>query len=104
MVGVSTLRMRILIIEDEQKMAGLLKKGLEEENHIVMLAHTGVDGLELSRTYPFDVIILDVMLPGMTGFEVARQLRQSNNHVPILILRHPAASSRTQCATIRNQR
>ena len=50
MVGVSTLRMRILIIEDEQKMARLLKKGLEEENHIVMLAHTGVDGLELSRT------------------------------------------------------
>ncbi len=67
-------------------MARLLKKGLEEENHIVMLAHTGVDGLELSRTYPFDVIILDVMLPGMTGFEVARHLRQSSSRVPILML------------------
>src|SRR5712691_11087648 len=78
--------MRILIIEDEQKMARLLKKGLEEENHIVMLAHNGVDGLELSRTYPFDVIILDVMLPGMTGFEVARHLRQSSSRVPILML------------------
>ena len=96
--------MRILIIEDEQKMARLLKKGLEEENHTVTLAYNGADGFELSRTYPFDVIILDVMLPGMTGFDVARQLRQSNNHVPILMLRHPAASSRTQCATIRNQR
>jgi len=78
--------MRILIIEDEQKMARLLKKGLEEENHIVMLAHNGVEGLELSRTYPFDVIILDIMLPGITGFEVARQLRQSSSHVPILML------------------
>ena len=67
-------------------MARLLKKGLEEENHIVMLAHNGVEGLELSRTYPFDVIILDIMLPGITGFEVARQLRQSSSHVPILML------------------
>src|SRR5216117_42594 len=78
--------MRILIIEDEQKMARLLKKGLEEEQHTVMLAHNGPEGFELSRTYPFDVIILDVMLPGMTGFDVARQLRQSSSHVPILML------------------
>jgi DNA-binding response OmpR family regulator len=78
--------MRILIIEDEQKMARLLKKGLEEESHSVVLAHDGVEGLELSRDYPFDVIILDVMLPGMTGFEVARHLRQSSRQVPILML------------------
>src|SRR5262245_6780369 len=78
--------MRTLIIEDEQKMARLLKKGLEEENHSVVLAHDGVDGLELTRIYPFDLIVLDVMLPGMTGFEVARQLRQSSNQVPILML------------------
>ena len=78
--------MRVLIIEDEQKLARLLKKGLEEENHTVMLAHNGVEGFEMSREYPFDVIVLDVMLPGMTGFEVARQLRQSDNHVPILML------------------
>jgi two-component system response regulator MprA len=78
--------MRILIIEDEQKMARLLKKGLEEENHSVVLAHDGVEGLELCRDYPFDVIILDVMLPGMTGFEVARHLRQSTSQVPILML------------------
>src|SRR6266571_2688469 len=62
--------MRILIVEDEQKMAKLLKKGLEEETHSVMLAHDGVEGFEISQTYPFDVIILDVMLPGMTGFEI----------------------------------
>ena len=59
--------MRILIIEDEQKMAKLLKKGLEEENHAVMVAHDGMEGFEMSRTYPFDVVILDVMLPGMTS-------------------------------------
>jgi DNA-binding response OmpR family regulator len=78
--------MRILVIEDEQKMARLLKKGLEEENHSVMLAYDGLEGFDLSRTYPFDVIILDVMLPGMTGFDVARQLRLSNSQVPILML------------------
>src|SRR2546427_8774051 len=78
--------MRILIVEDEQKMAKLLKKGLEEENHSVMLAHDGTEGFEISQTYPFDVVILDVMLPGMTGFEIARRLRQSKNHVPILML------------------
>src|SRR5947209_7194607 len=78
--------MRILIVEDEQKMAKLLKKGLEEETHSVMLAHDGVEGFEISQTYPFDVLILDVMLPGMTGFEIVRRLRQAKNHVPVLML------------------
>ncbi len=78
--------MRILIIEDEQKMAKLLKKGLDEEGHSVILAHDGVEGFEIGRRYPFDVIILDVMLPGMTGFEVVRRLRQGKNHVPVLML------------------
>src|SRR5215831_18816644 len=78
--------MQILIIEDEQKMAKLLKKGLEEESHMVTLAYDGVEGFELSQTHAFDVIILDVMLPGMTGFEVARQLRQAASRVPILML------------------
>src|SRR5438552_18956173 len=97
MAGVSTLRMRILIIEDEQKMARLLKKGLEEENHSVVLTHDGVEGLELSRAYPFDVIILDVMLPGMTGFEVARQLKQSGSQVPILMLTARDEIGRASC-------
>ena len=57
--------MRILIVEDEQKMTKLLKRGLEEENHSVMLAHNGIEGFELSRTYPFDVIILDVLAESM---------------------------------------
>src|SRR5438128_10302580 len=78
--------MRILIVEDEQKIAKLLKKGLEEETHSVMLAHDGVEGFEISQTYPFDVIILVVMLPGMTGFEIVRRLRQAKNHVLVLML------------------
>jgi len=78
--------MRILIIEDEPKMAKLLKKGLEEENHSVMVTHDGMEGFEMSRTYEFDAVVLDVMLPGMTGFEIARRLRDSNSQVPILML------------------
>jgi DNA-binding response OmpR family regulator len=78
--------MRILIIEDEPKMAKLLKKGLGEENHSVMVSHDGMEGFDMSRTYEFDVVVLDVMLPGMTGFEIARRLRHSNSHVPILML------------------
>jgi len=67
-------------------MAKLLKKGLEEEGHAVMLAHDGVEGYEIGQRYPLDVIVLDVMLPGMTGFEVVRRLRQARKHVPILML------------------
>lgn len=78
--------MRILIVEDEQKMANLLKRGLEEETHSVMLAHDGLEGFEISQTYPFDAIVLDVMLPGMSGFEIVSRLRKAGNHVPVLML------------------
>jgi DNA-binding response OmpR family regulator len=67
-------------------MATLLRKGLEEERHSVEVARTGPDGLLLSRTYSFDVIILDVMLPGLNGFDVARRLRDANGRTPILML------------------
>jgi two-component system response regulator MprA len=78
--------MRVLIIEDERAMAELLKKGLEEEYHRAALAFDGVQGLELARTYEFDAIVLDLMLPRMDGFEVARRLRHAGNQTPILIL------------------
>jgi DNA-binding response OmpR family regulator len=73
-------------VEDDAKLAKLLRKGLEEERHSVEVARTGPDGLLLSRTYPFDVIILDVMLPGLNGFDVARRLREANGRTPILML------------------
>ena len=78
--------MRVLIIEDEKGMAELLKKGLEEENHRIALAFDGLEGLELARVYEFDVIVLDLMLPKVDGFEAARRLRHSGNQTPILIL------------------
>jgi len=78
--------MRVLIVEDEKKMAGLLKKGLEEENHSVSVAHDGRAALELAQDYEFDAIVLDLMLPGVDGYEVARRLRKSRNETPILML------------------
>src|SRR6516225_650476 len=78
--------MRILIVEDEKKMAGVLKKGLEAENHRVSLAFDGRSGLELASTAEFDVVVLDLMLPVIDGFEVARRLRRNDNQTPILML------------------
>ena len=78
--------MHILIVEDERKMALALKKGLEAENHRVSLALDGREALEYASAQEFDVIVLDLMLPGMDGFEVARRIRKSQNHAPILML------------------
>jgi DNA-binding response OmpR family regulator len=78
--------MHVLIVEDEKKMASLLKKGLEEENHSVTLAFDGRTALEMAQGLEFDAIVLDLMLPGVDGFEVARRLRKCGNETPILIL------------------
>jgi DNA-binding response OmpR family regulator len=78
--------MRILIVEDERKMALVLKKGLEAENHGVSLASDGRAALEYASTQEFDAIVLDLMLPGIDGFEVARRLRKGQDHTPILML------------------
>ena len=78
--------MRILIVEDERKMAAVLKRGLEAENHRVSLAFDGRTGLELASELELDVIVLDLMLPGIDGFEVAHRLRKSQNQTPILML------------------
>jgi len=79
-------RVRVLIVEDERRMAEVLKKGLEEQGHSVTLAHTGTEGLALAQTLSFEVMVLDIMLPGIDGFEVARRLRKIDNGTPILIL------------------
>lgn len=78
--------MRILIVEDDRSMADLLQKGLEEEDHVVSLARDGAAALEFTESYQFDVIVLDWMLPGMEGTEVARRVRKSGNTTPILML------------------
>lgn len=78
--------MRILVVEDERKMAELICKGLSRENYAVMTAHTGPDGFDLALAYPFDAMILDVMIPGFNGFELAKRLRAKGNATPILFL------------------
>jgi len=78
--------MRILVVEDERKMADLIRKGLEREHYSVMTAHTGSEGLELALSYPFEAMVLDVMLPVLDGFELAKRLRAAGNSTPILFL------------------
>ena len=78
--------MRILIVEDERRMAEAVRKGLAEEGHAVSVAHTGPDGLALAQSDAFDVILLDVMLPGIDGLAVARRLREERHRTPILML------------------
>ncbi|HUJ33086.1 MAG TPA: response regulator transcription factor [Candidatus Acidoferrum sp.] len=78
--------MRVLIVEDDRSMADLLKKGLEEENHVVSVAYDGAEGLARSESYQFDVVVLDWMLPRMDGVEVARRLRKAGRSMPILML------------------
>lgn len=78
--------MRVLVVEDDRAMAGLLEKGLAEENHVVSMAADGRAGLELAEAYKFDVIVLDWMLPKIDGLEVARRLRKDRNGTPILML------------------
>ena len=78
--------MQILVVEDEQRMADLLKRGLTEEGHHVVVASDGAIGFETARAAQFDVIVLDSMLPRMDGLTVARRLRDSRNQTPILML------------------
>jgi DNA-binding response OmpR family regulator len=78
--------MRILIVEDESSMAELLRKGLEEEHHSVISAGDGLSALDIASSTDLDVILLDVMLPGLDGIEVARRLRGRNNNTPVVML------------------
>ncbi len=78
--------MKILIVEDEHKIANSIKKGLGQEGYAVDTAFDGTEGYDLASSEPYDVIILDLMLPGMNGIEIIKKLRQENIHTPILIL------------------
>jgi DNA-binding response OmpR family regulator len=78
--------MRLLIVEDESRMAELLRKGLTEEGHTVTCAADGEEGLALAKEYEFDAIVLDVMLPKLSGYELAKRLRLEKVRTPILML------------------
>ncbi len=78
--------MHILIVEDEQRLAYLLRRVLLEERHTVDLAHDGETGLDLALSDTYDVVILDVMLPGIDGLEICRQMRADHLLSPVLML------------------
>src|SRR5215470_6442707 len=78
--------MRILLVEDESKLASFIKRGLVAERYAVDIANDGRSGLELAQTYQYDLVVLDLMLPGMDGGEVLRRIRKENSSVPVLIL------------------
>ena len=78
--------MHILVVEDEQRLAFLLRRVLLEERHTVDLAHDGHTGLDLALSDTYDVVILDVMLPGLDGLEICRQMRAEHVMSPVLML------------------
>jgi two-component system OmpR family response regulator len=78
--------MRVLIVEDELKMAGLVRRGLVEEGHAADVTGSGEDAVWMAQAHPYDAIVLDVMLPGLTGFETCRRLRNEGVWTPVLML------------------
>jgi len=78
--------MRILIIEDEKKLADSIKRGLEQETYAVDTAYEGTDGFGLAIIHDYDLIILDIMLPGMDGLEICKRLRGERISTPIIML------------------
>jgi heavy metal response regulator len=78
--------MRILVIEDEKKVADFISNGLAEEGYAVDVAHDGDQGYFLATTNEYDAILLDIMLPKMDGFTLCTKLRYEDNHTPILML------------------
>jgi len=78
--------MRILVVEDDKKVAGFIKKGLEEETYAIDVAYDGEDGLYLGSEGQYDLIILDIMLPKIDGLEILSQLRDQGRDTPILLL------------------
>lgn len=78
--------MRVLIIEDEIKIATFMKNGLKQERYEVDLETNGRDGLELAMNTQYDLILLDVMLPGMNGIDILKELRANNYNVPVILI------------------
>jgi two-component system, OmpR family, response regulator len=78
--------MKILIVEDEHRIANALKVGLNDEKYVVDVVYTGIEGYDLASTNDYDLIILDIMLPGLSGTEICKKLRLNNIDTPIIML------------------
>lgn len=79
-------RMRLLLVDDEVRMAAVLKRGLEEDGYRVDVVSTGADALQKAAEFAYDAVLLDVLLPGMSGVEVCRRLRAQWVHAPIIMV------------------
>jgi DNA-binding response OmpR family regulator len=77
---------RVLVVEDERRLAGAVQRGLRAEGFAVDLAYDGADGLHLAREGAYDAVVLDLMLPQLSGYQVCERLRAEENWVPVLIL------------------
>ena len=78
--------MRILVVEDEHRIAQAIKEGLEQETYAVDVAYDGLEGYNTASNEDYDLIVLDVMMPEMNGYEVVEKLRDNGNHTPVLML------------------
>ncbi len=78
--------LRVLVVEDERNLAETVRRGLTEEGFVVEVAHDGVEGLWMATEHPFDVIVLDIMLPKLNGYKVLEQLRERSVWTPVLML------------------
>ncbi|MEI2779636.1 MAG: response regulator transcription factor [Tetrasphaera sp.] len=78
--------MRLLLVDDERRLTDALSRGLRAEGFVVDVAHTGPRGLEAARFGGYDVVVLDIMLPGLNGYDIVKVLRAEENWVPVLIL------------------
>ena len=78
--------MKILLVEDEQNVAAFIRKGLEEQGFTTHIAYDGVTGIKLGLDQDFDLIILDIILPGRNGYEVCSEIRKFKREIPILML------------------
>lgn len=77
---------KILLVEDEKKIAESLKKGLTEQHYHVEVAYDGIIGKKLFETFPFDMIILDINLPGMNGYDLCKEIRKKSEQIPVIML------------------
>ena len=78
--------MRILVVEDEKKIATFVQRGLKECGFVVDVVHRGDEALDIILDHPFDAVVLDIMLPGRDGLSILRVLRERGNCVPVLVL------------------
>ncbi|MDB6021009.1 MAG: Two component transcriptional regulator, winged helix family [Pedosphaera sp.] len=85
-IGLGYQRMRILLIEDEKKVAEFVARGLRAERFAVDMAHDGQAGWDMASAYHYDLLVLDLMLPGLNGTEVLKRFRRQNSQTPVLVL------------------